>query len=161
MTAAGAAIITVITVGAGTATASSLTVAMGSATLGTEALAAVTTLTAQANIRLINNGGDIGKTLKDLGSKNSVRNLVASVVTVGLLSQVGTALNLKSDSTYFSDRLMNNFVNSVGSTLVQTTINGGSLEDVNYIAHKLVHALAGCIAGVIQKQCEVGAIGGL
>lgn len=191
LTGAGAAliviIVTVLTYGAGTSTATAVTAVTNSATLGAGAQAAVTTLASQASVSLVNNGGDLGKTLKDLGSKESVKGLATSVVTAGLLNQVGTALNLKPDSALLSDRVINNFTNSVSSSLVQTAINGGNLEDnlkvallagfagtlqgemaqnikgleeVNYIAHKMAHALAGCIAGAIQKQCEAGAIGG-
>lgn len=191
LTGAGAAIIviivTIVTMGVGTAGAGA---ALAGAAQGTftasVANAAVTSLATQASISLVNNGGDLGATLKDLGSKETVKNLAASVVTAGLLNQVGTALSLKPDSTLLSDRIINNFTTSVGSTLVQTAITGGNLEDnlkvallaglagtlqgemannikgledVNYIAHKLAHALAGCIAGAIQKQCEAGAIG--
>ncbi|WP_407488782.1 DUF637 domain-containing protein, partial [Acinetobacter baumannii] len=176
--------------GVTTATVGGVTTITGVSTLGAMANAAITSLATQASVGLINNGGDIGKTLKDLGSKDSVKNLAASVVTAGLLSQASTALNLKLDSTALSDRsirLINNFTTSIGSTLVQTAIKGGDLEenlkvallsglagalqgqmaenikgleDINYIAHKLAHALAGCIAGAVQGQCQAGAIGG-
>ncbi len=156
-------------------------------TLGAMANAAITSLATQASVGLINNGGDIGKTLKDLGSKDSIKNLAASVVTAGLMSQVGSALNLKPDSTLLPDRLANNFASSVGSTLVQTAIKGGDLgdnlqvallaglagalqgelaqnlkglEDVNYILHKIAHAAVGCATAAATKQsCEAGAIG--
>ncbi|HFX6519661.1 TPA: DUF637 domain-containing protein [Acinetobacter nosocomialis] len=207
-------IVTIVTMGSGTAAAagaaggaaaSGTTVGLGASMLGAAGVtttaagaivpsalgamanAAVTSLAAQASVSLINNGGDIGKTLKDLGSKDAAKNLAASVVTAGLMSQVSSALNLKPDSTVLSDRLVNNFTSSVGSTLVQTAIKGGDLEenlkvallsglagalqgqmaenikgleDINYIAHKLAHALTGCIAGAIQGQCQAGAIGG-
>ncbi|MDO7482276.1 DUF637 domain-containing protein [Acinetobacter baumannii] len=196
LTGAGAAIIaivvTMVTAGAGAAVVGAL--GGSAATLGGSAIAmtqaALTSLATQASVSLINNGGNIGKTLKELGSKDSVKNLAASVVTAGLLSQASTALNLKLDSTALSDRsirLINNFTTSIGSTLVQTAIKGGDLEeylkvallsglagalqgqmaenikgleDINYIAHKLAHALAGCIAGAVQGQCQAGAIGG-
>ncbi|MDC5667328.1 DUF637 domain-containing protein [Acinetobacter baumannii] len=119
-------------------------------TLGVMANAAVTSLAAQASVGLINNGGDIGKTLKEMGSKDSIKNLAASVVTAGLLSQVGTALNLKPDSTLLSDRLVNNFTTSVGSTLVQTAINGGNLGDNLQVA--LLAGLAGALQGELASQ---------
>lgn len=156
-------------------------------TTGIMVNAALTSLATQASVSLINNQGNVTQTLKDLGSKDTVKNLATAVVTAGLMSQVSTALNLKPDSTILSDRLVNNFTSSVGSTLVQTSIKGGDLEenlkvallsglagalqgelaqnikgleDINYIAHKLAHALTGCIAGAIQGQCQAGAIGG-
>ncbi len=183
LTAAGAAILAIVI--AAVSGGAGIGALLG--TSGTITNAALLSLTTQASISLVNNGGDITQTLKDLGSKESVKSLAATVVTAGLMSQLGSTLNLKPDSALLTDRLINNFTSSVGSTLVQTAINGGNLEDnlkvallsglagtlqgemannikgledVNYIAHKLAHALAGCIAGAIQKQCEAGAIGG-
>lgn len=154
LTGAGAAliviIVTVLTSGAGSAAASSVTSATGVASLGASAQAAVATIASQASVSLINNGGDISKTLKDLGSKESLRSLAVSVVTAGLLKEVGTALNLKPDSTYFPDRLMNNFTSSVGSTLVQTAIKGGNLEDNLQAA--LLAGLAGALQGELASQ---------
>ncbi|KAF1025256.1 MAG: hypothetical protein GAK29_02045 [Acinetobacter bereziniae] len=154
LTGAGAAIIviivTVLTSGTGSAAATSVTSATGVASLGAGAKAAVATLASQASVSLINNGGDVSKTLKDLGSKESVRNLAVSVVTAGLLKEVGTALKLNPDSTYFPDRLMNNFTNAVGSTLVQTAINGGNLQD------NLEKALLAGLSGVIQGELAQG-----
>ncbi|MEN8976497.1 DUF637 domain-containing protein, partial [Acinetobacter baumannii] len=170
-------IVTIVTMGSGTAAAagaaggtaaSGTTVGLGASMLGTAGVtttaagaivpstlgvmanAAVTSLAAQASVGLINNGGDIGKTLKEMGSKDSIKNLAASVVTAGLLSQVGTALNLKPDSTLLSDRLVNNFTTSVGSTLVQTAINGGNLGDNLQVA--LLAGLAGALQGELASQ---------
>ncbi|WEV50190.1 DUF637 domain-containing protein (plasmid) [Acinetobacter sp. ESL0695] len=114
--------------------------------------AAVTSIATNASVSLVNNGGNIGKTLKDLGSQNSVKGLVASVATAGLLSQVSAVLNLKPDSSLLSDRLINNFTTSVSSTLVQTAINGGSLEDNLQLA--LLSGLAGALQG--QLASEIG-----
>ena len=161
LTGAGAAIIviivTVLTSGAAAGAASGIsgltsgTLGAGAgATLGAGAGAAVSTIASQASISLINNGGDIGKTLKDLGSKESVKGLVASVVTAGLLKQVGTTLGLKPESTLFPDRLMNNFTNAVGSTLVQTAINGGDLQD--NLEKALLAGLAGALQGEFASQ---------
>ncbi|MCK0923555.1 DUF637 domain-containing protein [Acinetobacter pittii] len=156
LTGAGAAIIaivvTMVTAGAGAAVVGAL--GGSAATLGGSAIAmtqaALTSLATQASVSLINNGGNIGKTLKELGSKDSVKNLAASVVTAGLLSQVSTALNLKPDSTVLSDRLINNFTTSVGSTLVQTAIKGGDLEENLKVA--LLAGLAGALQGELASQ---------
>ncbi|MDX8239898.1 DUF637 domain-containing protein [Acinetobacter pittii] len=170
-------IITIVTMGTGTAAAagaaggtaaSGTTVGLGASmigtagvtttaagaivpsTLGVMANAAVTSLATQASVSLINNGGDIGKTLKDLGSKDSIKNLATSVVTAGLMSQVSSALNLKPDSTLLPDRLANNFASSVGSTLVQTAIKGGDLGDNLQVA--LLAGLAGALQGELASQ---------
>lgn len=170
-------IITIVTMGTGTAAAagaaggtaaSGTTVGLGASmigsagitttaagaivpsTLGAMANAAITSLATQAGVSLINNGGDIGKTLKDLGSKDSIKNLATSVVTAGLMSQVGSALNLKPDSTMLPDRLLNNITSSVGSTLVQTAIKGGDLEENLKVA--LLSGLAGALQGELASQ---------
>ncbi|KAA8734858.1 filamentous hemagglutinin N-terminal domain-containing protein [Acinetobacter qingfengensis] len=156
LTGAGAAIlvmiVTMVTAGAGAAVVGALggtaTTLGGAAVTMTQA--AVTSLATQASVSLVNNGGDIGKTLKDLGSKNSVRNLATSVVTAGLLSQVGTALDLKPDSSLLSDRLINNFTTSVSSTLVQTAIKGGNLGD--NLEAALLAGLAGALQGELSSQ---------
>ncbi|WP_043962339.1 DUF637 domain-containing protein, partial [Acinetobacter oleivorans] len=170
-------IVTIVTMGSGTAAAagaaggaaaSGTTVGLGASMLGAAGVtttaagaivpsalgamanAAITSLAAQASVGLINNGGDIGKTLKDLGSKDSIKNLAASVVTAGLMSQVSSALNLKPDSTLLPDRLANNFASSVGSTLVQTAIKGGDLGDNLQVA--LLAGLAGALQGELASQ---------
>ncbi|WP_171251982.1 DUF637 domain-containing protein [Acinetobacter baumannii] len=154
LTGAGAAIlviiVTVVTMGAGTAGAGAALFGTTTTTTTAMANAFVTSLASQASVSLVNNGGDIGKTLKELGSKNSIRNLAASVVTAGLLSQVSTALNLQPDSTLLSDRLINNFTTSIGSTLVQTAIQGGNLEDNLQVA--LLAGLAGALQGELASQ---------
>nr|WP_151766126.1 DUF637 domain-containing protein [Acinetobacter colistiniresistens] len=180
LTGAGAAliviIVTIVTMGSGTAAAAGAaggaaggtTVGLGASmigaagvtttaagvivpsTLGAMANAAVTSLLTQASISTINNGGDLGKTLKELGNNNSIKNLATSVVTAGLLSQVSTALNLKPDSSLLPDRLMNNFTNSVGSTLVQTAINGGNLQD--NLEKALLAGLVGTLQGELANQ---------
>lgn len=66
------------------------------------------------------------------------------------MSEVGTLLNIQPDSTVFSDRLIKNFTNSVGSTLVQTAINGGNLEDNLKVA--LLSGLAGALQGELASQ---------
>ncbi|MEM9994259.1 MAG: DUF637 domain-containing protein, partial [Acinetobacter pittii] len=156
----------------------------GSAVAMTQA--AVVSLSTQASVSLINNGGNIGKTLKDLGSKESVKSLAISVVTAGLMESV--SINLKIDLKGFptAEKIANNFVQGVGSNLISSTLQGESLsdslnkallaglsssvqgelatkikglEDVDYVLHKIAHAAAGCLAGALQKSCESGAIG--
>ena len=148
--------------------------------------AALTSLATQASISAVNNGGNLGKVLEDIGSKDSVKSLVTSVITVGLMDKLNTSLDLKLDNPTLTDRALNNFVQGVGSTLISTSIQGGNLsdnlekallaglsstiqgqlstkikglEDVDYLLHKIAHAAAGCVAGALQKSCEAGAIG--
>ena len=55
---------------------------------GTALNAGFSALAAQASVSLANNGGDISKTLKDMGSSTSVRNMLVAMATAG----VGTAV---------------------------------------------------------------------
>ncbi|MGY0195949.1 DUF637 domain-containing protein [Leptothrix sp. BB-4] len=168
---------------------------MGAGVLGTTgsttsamANAAFSSLAAQASITLINNKGDIGKTLKELGSSQTVKATIAAALTAGVLDKLGATSTMKelSSKTGFSDKLTYNLINATGRALTNTAINGGSLEDTlkqaliggivdtahgqvasqikgleaDYLAHKLAHALAGCAAGAAAGgACKDGAIG--
>ncbi len=169
---------------------------MGAGLMGTTgtassamANAAFSSLAAQASITLINNKGDIGKTLKELGSSQTVKATIAAALTAGVLDKLGATSTMKdlSSKTGFSGKLTYNLINASGRALTNTAINGGNLEDAlkqalvgglvdtahgqaasqikgleaDYLAHKLAHALAGCVAGAAAGgTCKDGAIGG-
>ena len=168
---------------------------MGASMLGTTgtatsamANAAFTSLAAQASITLINNKGDIGKTLKDMSSSSTVKATLAAVLTAGVIDKLGATSTMETlrKSGGFSDKLTFNLINATGRALTNTAINGGNLEDTlkaalvgglvdtaqgraasliganvsDYMAHKLAHALAGCVAGAAAGgACKDGAIG--
>jgi hypothetical protein len=90
-------------VGTTTATATGTVTTLGGTTLATTTAATATAaatattfaagaainagfsaLAAQASVSLVNNSGDIGRTLKDLGSTDSLQTLVASMATAGV-----------------------------------------------------------------------------
>ncbi|HHR6664635.1 DUF637 domain-containing protein [Neisseria meningitidis] len=148
--------------------------------------AAFTALVSQASISLINNKGNIGNTLKELGRSRTVKNLVVAAATAGVADKIGaSALNNISDKQWVND-LTVNLANAGSAALINTTVNGGSLKDnleanilaalVNtahgeaaskikqldhhYITHKIAHAIAGCAAAAANKgKCQDGAIG--
>ena len=185
LTGAGAAIIalavTVVTSGAGTGAALGLN---GAAAAATDA--AFASLASQASVSLINNKGDVGKTLKELGRSSTVKNLVVAAATAGVADKIGaSALNNVSDKQWVNN-LTVNLANAGSASLINTAVNGGSLKDnleanilaalVNtahgeaaskikqldqhYIAHKIAHAVAGCAAAAANKgKCQDGAIG--
>ena len=132
-----AIVVTVVTAGSGTAAALETTVTTaGGAAMGTAAVAGMSTLASQAAVSLINNQGDIGKTLHDLGSSENVKGLVTSMVTAGVLQGLdqtleigGVKLSDISAKSHFMDQLSKNLVNGVASTVVSSAITGGSLED--------------------------------
>ncbi|WP_238594446.1 DUF637 domain-containing protein, partial [Neisseria meningitidis] len=185
LTEAGAAIIalavTVVTSGAGTGAVLGLN---GAAAAATDA--AFASLASQASVSFINNKGDVGKTLKELGRSSTVKNLVVAAATAGVADKIGaSALNNVSDKQWINN-LTVNLANAGSAALINTAVNGGSLKDnleanilaalVNtahgeaaskikqldqhYIAHKIAHAIAGCAAAAANKgKCQDGAIG--
>ncbi|MCL5865450.1 DUF637 domain-containing protein, partial [Neisseria meningitidis] len=185
LTEAGAAIIalavTVVTSGAGTEAVLGLN---GAAAAATDA--AFASLASQASVSFINNKGDVGKTLKELGRSSTVKNLVVAAATAGVADKIGaSALNNISDKQWVND-LTVNLADAGSAALINTAVNGGSLKDnleanilaalVNtahgeaaskikqldqhYIVHKIAHAIAGCAAAAANKgKCQDGAIG--
>ncbi|HGO8582049.1 TPA: DUF637 domain-containing protein, partial [Neisseria meningitidis] len=185
LTGAGAAIIalavTVVTAGAGAGAALGLN---GAAAAATDA--AFASLASQASVSLINNKGNIGNTLKELGRSSTVKNLMVAVATAGVADKIGaSALNNVSDKQWINN-LTVNLANAGSAALINTAVNGGSLKDnleanilaalVNtahgeaaskikqldqhYIVHKIAHAIAGCAAAAANKgKCQDGAIG--
>ncbi|HEZ3160639.1 TPA: S-layer family protein [Neisseria meningitidis] len=186
LTGAGAAIIALavaaVTGGVG---AGLIGAAQGTASAAV-ADAAFTALVSQASISLINNKGNIGNTLKELGRSSTVKNLVVAAATAGVADKIGaSALNNVSDKQWINN-LTVNLANAGSAALINTAVNGGSLKDnleanilaalVNtahgeaaskikqldqhYIAHKIAHAVAGCAAAAANKgKCQDGAIG--
>jgi filamentous hemagglutinin len=130
-------VVTYFTAGTGGAAATAgtaATTATGSAIVGAAVAAGVTTLASQAAISIINNKGDVGKTLDDLSKEEKVRSVVTAMITAGVLQSMNeinyvhklNQYNAKSD---FTDLLQKNLVNNTASTLVNNAINGGDLRD--------------------------------
>nr|WP_180321322.1 S-layer family protein [Neisseria meningitidis] len=185
LTRAGAAIIalavTVVNAGAGVGAALGLNGAAAAA-----ADAAFASLASQASVSLINNKGDVGKTLKELGRSRTVKNLVVAAATAGVSNKLGASSLATWSETPWVNNLNVNLANAGSAALINTAVNGGSLKDnleanilaalVNtahgeaaskikqldqhYIAHKVAHAVAGCAAAAANKgKCQDGAIG--
>lgn len=152
------------TTGAG---AAGTVTSVGGITLGTTTAAGVTTLTAagaavnaaftavvsMASVSLINNGGDIGKTLQDLGSADAVKNLVASMATAGALQSLGSSWTIDGkplafinpQNSSFAANLGKNLVQGVGSAVITATLTGANLQDA--LGTALVGAVVGAAAG--------------
>ena len=87
--------------------------------------AAFSSLAAQASITLINNKGDVGKTLKELGSSQTVKATLTAMLTAGVLDKLGATATMKdlSGQTGFSEKLTYNLINATGRALTNTAIN--------------------------------------
>ncbi|WP_186003321.1 DUF637 domain-containing protein, partial [Neisseria meningitidis] len=119
LTEAGAAIIalavTVVTSGAGTGAVLGLN---GAAAAATDA--AFASLASQASVSFINNKGDVGKTLKELGRSSTVKNLVVAAATAGVADKIGaSALNNVSDKQWINN-LTVNLANAGSAALINT-----------------------------------------
>ncbi|WLP94210.1 DUF637 domain-containing protein [Psychrobacter sp. M13] len=157
-------------------------------TLGLAGNAAMATLASQAAVTLINNKGDISKTLKQLASSATIRSMATAALTAG----IGAQLGLGSAATDpFNQKLVNAVGSGMTDAFVNAAINGVSLEDAlknslrnalvdvfaaetfssfvkgidtnefaDNLAHKLVAAGVGCISASAKKQsCDAGALG--
>ncbi|MDR6891032.1 MULTISPECIES: DUF637 domain-containing protein, partial [Variovorax] len=112
--------------------------------------AGLTTLATQASIALINNQGDIGGALHDLGSSANVHNLLTAIVTGGVLS--GLSMNPSGLPTVggggqgFMAQLQQNLTAGAARAVIGTAINGGSFED------NLREGLKGAILDTVAAQ---------
>nr|WP_257619366.1 S-layer family protein [Neisseria meningitidis] len=186
LTGAGASIIALAVAAATGGVGAGLIGAAQGTTSAAIANAAFTSLATQASISLVNNKGNVGKTLKELGRSRTVKNLVVAAATAGVSNKIGaSALNNVSDKQWINN-LTVNLANAGSAALINTAVNGGSLKDnleanilaalVNtahgeaaskikqldqhYIVHKIAHAIAGCAAAAANKgKCQDGAIG--
>ena len=94
--------------------------------------AGVTTLASQAAVSVINNGGDLGKVLDDLGSKESVRNLATAMVTAGALSGLNASMGWDkppSGTLDWTDKLGRSLTNNLAQASINSALGQGKLED--------------------------------
>jgi hypothetical protein len=125
-------------------------------------------LASQAAVAMVNNGGDIGKTLAQLGSEQSVKGLLTTMATAGALQQLGsnpmfngqsgagtTAVNSLSTTqtaATFSGQLLKNVTNNVAGAAIDAAINGKPFDE-KALGNALTNAL-------ITTGLASGAVGG-
>ncbi|RYF57957.1 MAG: hypothetical protein EOO27_14015, partial [Comamonadaceae bacterium] len=199
LTPEGAAIVTLVATFVTYGAASSAGVAAGAAAgggttgavVGGAVTAGVTALAAQSAVALVNNRGDLGKALDDLGSSASVKGLVTSILTGGVLG--GLNLNPTGQATAgtsmqtFAERLGTNLRAGLARAVIGTAVNGGSFADnlktglkqavidtgaaqlaiaigdakLDTFTNKVAHAIAGCAAGAASTGSSGCAAGAL
>ena len=122
--------------GAGMATTSAtgvVTLTSGGTILAGATTAALTTLATQAAIAVANNPGDPGAALQELGSSANVKNLVAAMITGGVLNGIGFNPTgqpaVKGGGQSFGTQLGQNLQAGVAKALVNSAVYGTSLED--------------------------------
>ena len=182
-----------LTPGAAALIAIAITIAAGPAGSGLTASmiatnAAGIALQTQAVITFINNKGDISKTLKDMASSDTIRNMATAALTAGLGAKLGFSSSVNDPfGQKFSSAIGNGLTKAVadaalnGVSFEEALKNGlrGALVDVfaaevysgfvkdfdsndfaDNLAHKLAAAGVGCVtASAKQQDCNAGAIG--
>ena len=136
---------TTTTTAATATTAAATTTTLGGVTLATSAggltaagaalNAGFAGLASSASVSLINNGGDIGKTLRELGSKDSLKNLLVSMATAGALNGLSNTLtlggqtlaNITPQTANFGANLAKAAINNVASATINSALTGASL----------------------------------
>ena len=121
-----------------TAAAAGTTVAATYATTTVAVQAAVTTLASKAAVSLINNGGRVDETLKELGSDENLRQLAVALVTAGVLSEIGQinfgteAKPVTLNSVKAGDGIVanagKNLVNGLTRATINSAVTGTDLE---------------------------------
>ena len=158
------------------ATSTSAATLMGSTALGAAANAGFAALAASAGVSFVNNGGDIGKTLSDMGSSQNIKGIALAMVSAGVLSDFNSTMGLDKVkvSDGFTANLNKAVMNNLANATMTSAITGTSLEDNiktglvsafisagagqaantigdmttnDQMAKVLAHAIAGCVAG--------------
>jgi Possible hemagglutinin (DUF637)/Pre-toxin domain with VENN motif/Contact-dependent growth inhibition CdiA C-terminal domain len=135
--AGGAGMTTTTVTAAGVATT---TLSTAGAMLAGATTAALSSLAAQASVSFINNGGNLGAVLNELGSKESIKGLAMAMVTAGALNGLssamggvtatgGTQWSSINATSPFVDQLQKNLVNQLTSNVLQTALTGGNRSD--------------------------------
>ena len=120
-------------------------------------------LASQATLSLINNNGDLGKTLSDLGSSETVKGLVATLLTAGLTAGVTQALQLPNPATNtaFLDRFITYATQAAVRAGVQSVVYGTPLDEsaMTALAAALAQALTAEIGDWgVENDIENGAL---
>ncbi|MCC9624680.1 DUF637 domain-containing protein [Thalassospira sp. MA62] len=98
--------------------------------IGAAVTAGVSALTSQAAVSLINNRGDLGAVLKEMGSSSTLRSLVTSMVTAGITAGVtnnfGVDLGIDAE---LGDQVAYQSIRTMANTVASAAINGTDIGD--------------------------------
>ncbi|HCI6746672.1 TPA: DUF637 domain-containing protein [Klebsiella variicola subsp. variicola] len=143
--------------GSGAITATGVTGATASAAVYGSAYAGMTSLVSQAAVALVENQGNLSKTLSALGSSSSVKSLATSMAIGGALAGFDEVMNVSvspdkarlpalAKDEGWSKVVQRVAGQSVISSSLNTGINGGSFKD------NLVNALLSNIGNQVQAE---------
>jgi len=160
-----------------------------SGTVGAVVQMGVSTLANQAALSFISNDGNLSAVFDELGSSASVRNLVTSMVTAGVVQGLGQFTGMSgwttANNASWQQVLTHNVTDRTAAALVSTALNGGDLgrnlgnaianglldtaasTSANWIgsnttglANAVAHAVAGCVVGAGRAGAGGGTGGG-
>ena len=121
-------------------------------TLGAMSSAAFGSLVSTASISLINNQGDIKATLKELGSKQNIKQLTFAIASAGIGSKINQTLSKSlgvgdiANSHNFSHKISKGIANATSTALLESAIYGTSLEK------SLIKNLRGEVANAVASE---------
>ncbi len=166
--------VAVVTAGAGVAAMAGQGLASavgGGTTVAAMGSAATSALISQASLSLINNGGDIGATLKQLGSSDSIKVLATATLTAGALAQFSSVANsavvndtaLASGNPNYMVPAPEFSFNSIANHVGESTIRAGidtAINDADF-ADSFTNSLRAAIANDIGALAanEIGDFG--
>jgi adhesin HecA-like repeat protein len=145
LTPAGAALLSIAVAAYAPGLSTGITSAVGGGSIATGLNAGFIALQSQAAVAMVNNGGDIGKTLEQLGSEQSIKNLLTVMVTAGALSNLNQTLGFNGQSgpgasgtngitttqaaNQFTNNLLKNVTNNVAGAALDSAINGKAFDE--------------------------------
>ncbi|MFZ2334098.1 MAG: DUF637 domain-containing protein [Sideroxyarcus sp.] len=127
-----AIVVTYFSAGTASGAGTSVATATGSAVAGAAVTAAITTLASQAALAIINNKGNVGKALDDMGKSENVRALALAMVTAGVLQGLDATLGIEkiNAQSTFGQQLGKNIINQSTTAVLNHAINGGDLQQM-------------------------------
>jgi hypothetical protein len=137
----------------------------GSAAVGAAVTAGTTSLASTAAVSLINNKGDIGAVLKELGSQENLQGLALTMATAGLTQGLLDAipadtstgfLNGVDASSSFGQLMARNTVQGISSAVLESAVLGTDLEDAlkNNLQGALINTGAALGANAIGNAAQ-------
>ncbi|MDR6518870.1 filamentous hemagglutinin [Variovorax paradoxus] len=163
LTQTGAAVVTVVASVLSWGYGAELVGAAQGSAVGAAANAGLSALASNAAVSLINNNGDIGATLRELGSSRTIKDILAAMATAGAVQGLNIGLGIQGWTTAagasWPQVLGRNLLNGATAALVNTAIYGGSLEDRLTVAltNGLLNTAASQSADLIGNNGPTGA----
>lgn len=161
-------VVSILTYGAASGAGGAAATTVGASSTGAVAAgftAGFSSLASTAAVSLINNKGDIGAVLKELGSSENAKGLLLTMATAGLTQGIlsGTGLDTVNANSSVGQLLAKNTVQGISSAVLESAVMGTSLEDAlkNNLQGALINTLAAKGADEIGDAAQAGQIDAL